>query len=91
MKWRKRLDQPKYLPLTVLMGDINGLKLTNDAFGHDEGDRLIIETARLLRECLEEDVILARTGGDEFSILMPNTTSGKAYAIMKNYECSRCL
>ncbi|HHU28987.1 TPA: diguanylate cyclase [bacterium] len=80
---KKRLDQPKYLPLTVLMGDINGLKLTNDAFGHDEGDRLIIETARLLRECLEEDVILARTGGDEFSILMPNTTSGKAYAIMK--------
>ncbi len=82
-KEKKRLDDKEFLPLTIMIGDINGLKLTNDAFGHDEGDNLIVRTSKLIQEALGEEGVLARTGGDEFAILLPNTDSEQAYKIMK--------
>ena len=67
-----RLDAANDLPYSVITGDINSLKLTNDLFGHSEGDKLIMETARLLTACCGQGVV-ARTGGDEFSVLLPKT------------------
>jgi PAS domain S-box/diguanylate cyclase (GGDEF) domain len=67
-----RLDATNDLPYSVIMGDINALKLTNDLFGHSEGDNLITQTALLLTESCARGII-ARTGGDEFSILLPKT------------------
>lgn len=70
----RRLDTPRSLPLGILMGDVNGLKLVNDVFGHENGDKLLIETGKLLKmSCRREDII-ARWGGDEFVILFPNIT-----------------
>ncbi len=78
-----RLDTVENLPLSVAMVDVNGLKLTNDAFGHAEGDKLLIRVATVLsQECRETDVV-ARVGGDEFLILMPKTTSAEAEAQIK--------
>lgn len=69
----KRLDVPEMLPLTVIMGDVNGLKVTNDVFGHEAGDLLLKRVAETFTGSISENDMLARWGGDEFLILMPNT------------------
>ncbi len=58
--------------------DIDGLHLINDLFGLQEGDRLIVETARLIQRCARGGDVLIRTGGDEFTLIMPTTTSAEA-------------
>lgn len=69
----ERLDTKGQFPISVIMGDINGLKLINDAFGHVAGDNLLAETARILRRICSEKDVLARVGGDEFCILLPQS------------------
>lgn len=72
-KEQKRLDNADHLPLSIIFGDINGLKAVNNSLGHEVGDLLIKETALMLKsKCREED-LLFRLGGDEFGILLPNT------------------
>jgi diguanylate cyclase (GGDEF)-like protein/PAS domain S-box-containing protein len=73
----------KYLPLSIIVGDINGLKLINDALGHFEGDKVLIQTAKLLKQAMP-NYFIARTSGDEFLILLPNTDSVTAYEKMKH-------
>ena len=77
------MDCEDSLPLSVIVGDINGLKLINDAFGHEYGDQLIIRTADLLKESIRSTDVLARTGGDEFVIMLPNTPMDIARRIVK--------
>jgi diguanylate cyclase (GGDEF)-like protein/PAS domain S-box-containing protein len=72
-KIKKEIERDRNLPVSVIVGDINGLKLINDAFGHEQGDALIVQTAKILKECCGENRLLFRTGGDEFSIILPNT------------------
>ncbi|MGD9676963.1 MAG: HD domain-containing phosphohydrolase [Vulcanibacillus sp.] len=83
---KELLDNEEKLPLSVIIGDIDGLKLINDAFGHYEGDKLIIEAAKILKSCFGKDDVIARTGGDEFSILLPNTDSSAAFQIIKQIK-----
>ena len=69
----KRLDQKRYYPLILVVADVNNLKLTNDAFGHDAGDELLRQVAKVLVDSCRETDIIARIGGDEFILLLPNT------------------
>lgn len=70
-----RMDTLSNLPLSFLFADVNGLKTINDVFGHQYGDILLQEVAEVLNtECRADDII-ARTGGDEFNILLPKTDS----------------
>ncbi|HHY90463.1 MAG TPA: diguanylate cyclase, partial [Clostridiales bacterium] len=78
----KRVDTKKNLPLSVIFGDINHLKLTNDIFGHASGDELLRKTAQVLRSTCREEDIIARVGGDEFAILLPNTEAKDARKII---------
>jgi diguanylate cyclase (GGDEF)-like protein/PAS domain S-box-containing protein len=69
----KRLDTKRQMPLSIVMADLNGLKLINDTFGHSIGDKTIKKAAELLKRACRSDDILARWGGDEFILLMPKT------------------
>ncbi|NCB41908.1 MAG: PAS domain S-box protein [Clostridia bacterium] len=69
----KRMDVAQNLPLALVMADVNGLKATNDAFGHQEGDLLLQRIATILREECRSDGVISRIGGDEFVILLPKT------------------
>ena len=63
----------KNLPLSLISGDVNGLKLINDSFGHSEGDKLLKRISSIMRSCLRTGDRIFRTGGDEFMIFLPNT------------------
>jgi len=84
----KRLDTERNLPISLIMADVNGLKLFNDAFGHAEGDKLLVKAAEIIRKELREDEIVARIGGDELVILLPRTDSEEANGIVKRIRAS---
>ena len=81
-----RIDSAANLPLSVLMCDINGLKLINDSFGHDYGDKLLIKAAETIKKACRADDIIARIGGDEFAVLMPNTNAEEALQTANKIE-----
>jgi diguanylate cyclase (GGDEF)-like protein len=60
-------------PLCFLMIDIDFFKSVNDRFGHDAGDQVIIHLAAVARECKRDTDVLARIGGEEFALLLPET------------------
>jgi len=78
----KRLDTARQLPLSLAIGDINGLKLINDAFGHTYGDKILTKIADILKECFRGEDIVARWGGDEFSAILPQTSFDEAMNII---------
>jgi diguanylate cyclase (GGDEF)-like protein len=69
----RRLDTARSLPLSLVLIDVNGLKLTNDAFGHLMGDALLRRVSSVLQHCFRAEDIIARFGGDEFVVLLPST------------------
>lgn len=85
-----RLNTARNLPLTLAVCDVNGLKLTNDAFGHLAGDDLLKRIAGILTaECRADDII-ARIGSDEFAIIFPKTDAHDAEKIVgRIYEATQ--
>lgn len=77
-KSKDNLDTEEHLPISIIYADVNGLKVVNDSFGHAEGDKLLIASAQAIKSCCRENDIVARVGGDEFYILLPNTTNQMA-------------
>jgi diguanylate cyclase (GGDEF)-like protein/PAS domain S-box-containing protein len=78
-----RLDLEKNFPLSIVMADVNGLKLINDSFGHAVGDELLKKVAEVLKKGCQAPGIIARLGGDEFVVLLPKTEGNKTEQICK--------
>ena len=86
----RRLDIERNLPISIIIGDVNGLKILNDAFGHDKGDELLKKAAHAIYNACRADDIVARWGGDEFVVLLPKTRSLQAEEITNRIKAS-CL
>ena len=86
-EYEKKLSNENKFPIGIIMGDANGLKLVNDTFGHREGDELLIQITRVLKEASELEVF--RIGGDEFAILLPNTDLKNCEKVIKKIS-KRC-
>jgi diguanylate cyclase (GGDEF)-like protein len=84
-----RLDTQRQLPISLIIGDVNGLKLVNDLFGHQQGDKTLIAIGNILKQVCRKEDIISRWGGDEFIILLPNTAGATAEEICQriNNKC----
>ncbi len=78
----KRLDIEENLPLSLLLLDIDGVRLINDAFGHPEGDCLIRETASIIESAIRPQDTVARIGGNEFAVLLTKAGEKEAGNIL---------
>ena len=81
-----RHDVSRNYPISIVMGDVNGLKLVNDSFGHPTGDEILKRAANLIVEVCREDDIVARLGGDEFVILLPQATAEDAAGLINRVQ-----
>lgn len=79
----KRIDIKRNLPISIIMGDVNGLKMANDVFGHEKGDELLLKAARGIKKACRKDDCAARWGGDEFVVLLPKTKKEEAKEFVK--------
>ncbi len=74
--------------VSILFVDVDGMKDVNDTYGHQAGDRLLVDLARLLRDSCRESDVVARYGGDEFVVLMPGTGEAGALEVERKVEAA---
>ncbi len=90
-----RLESGRFNPVGLVLCDVDGLKLVNDTLGHESGDILLIESAKVIKNALRQGDMVARIGGDEFAILLPQSDTetvevvcGRIREAIKSYNTS---
>lgn len=85
----KRLNDSRSLPISIIIADLDDLKKINDNYGHDEGDKYIKIASQILKESTRSEDIVARIGGDEFALILPETDRKAAEKLTKRI-CDKC-
>jgi diguanylate cyclase (GGDEF)-like protein len=81
-----KLEKQRTEPLSILIADVDGLKTVNDSLGHQAGDSLIRRAAEVLKAALDENLVAARIGGDEFAAFLPGYDEARAQDIVKQID-----
>lgn len=82
----ERLNGSRDFPISIIVVDMDNLKLVNDSYGHTMGDKLIKTCAAVLKRSIRKSDILARIGGDEFAMILPRTGENKVASIIKRIK-----
>jgi diguanylate cyclase (GGDEF)-like protein/PAS domain S-box-containing protein len=82
-----RLERSRKFPVSVLVADLDGLKKINDQYGHAAGDQALCQAARLLQSVFRAEDGLARIGGDEFAVLLPEVDQLEAAEVVHRVRC----
>ncbi len=77
------LDKIENLPLTVINFDINGLMIINEAYGFERGNQFLLEVAGILKDVFRENCTVSRVGGDQFAVIMVQTTKAVAEGLAR--------
>lgn len=80
------IDTQANLPISVIIGDLNSLKMINDTYGHAQGDRYLKQVAAIMKRSTMNRGDVFRTGGDEFCILLPKTSRKEAHDLLSALE-----
>ncbi|MTI58657.1 MAG: diguanylate cyclase [Firmicutes bacterium] len=86
-----RLNQSRELPISIIVSDLDGLKSINDNYGHKKGDNYIKSAGTIIKYISRAEDVLARIGGDEFAVILPETDSQSAKNFCKRIrkECEK--
>ena len=77
----ERMEKSRLRPISILIGDVDNLKKINDLHGHQAGDVILQNIANIFKKCFRPEDVIARIGGDEFSVLLPNVSADLAKQI----------
>jgi diguanylate cyclase (GGDEF)-like protein/PAS domain S-box-containing protein len=82
----RRFQESRFFPVSIIMIDLDHLKHVNDLFGHATGDEMIVRAAQILKSTFRSEDIIARTGGDEFVVLLPKTDEAQVQDAVQRLE-----
>jgi diguanylate cyclase (GGDEF)-like protein len=82
----RRLDVKRRLPISIVLVDINGLRIINDSFGKEVGDKVLIKLSKILKECFRSEDIIARLAGGTFGAILPSTSMKATLKIVKRIK-----
>ncbi len=82
---RERLNDSRRLPISIIVADMNKLKFVNDNYGHQSGDEYIKTAAEVFTSVTRKEDVVARIGGDEFAVLLPETDAATAEKICNRF------
>jgi diguanylate cyclase (GGDEF)-like protein len=77
-----RLEREQEYPVSVIVADVDDLKVVNDTRGHVAGDQMLVQSAQALRTTFRSEDVVARIGGDEYAVLLPRTDMDTARSLL---------
>lgn len=82
----ERIEGGRQYPVSIVMADLDNLKIINDRYGHKTGDASLVKAASLMKKSFRAEDIIARIGGDEFGILLPQTGPAELAEIIHRFH-----